>query len=212
MGGNGNPLQGGNAFAGMQQPNQWQFNAQQGGGGLNSGGTDVTPYGAGSNSGSNPMAGGLTGMGAGGSGGGQPYGLPPMPQQGGGLNAGGTDATPYGPGANTGSGGQSLIGGGVGTPYWQQQYQQNPGNVQNMYSPPAANQLGQFYPGQSIWPTPGQGGGGGNPQMPNGGKGNGGGNGISPTASPLGGGLNPNLPQGQMPLNSRGIGGGMSVV
>lgn len=52
----------------------------------------------------------------------------------------------------TGSGSTSLIGGGIGTPYWQQQYQQNPGNVQNMYSPQAANQLGQFYPGQQIFP------------------------------------------------------------
>ena len=55
---------------------------------------------------------------------------------------GGTSPSGGSPNPNT-----SLIGGAVGTPYWQQQYQQNPQGVQNMFSPPAYNQLSQFYPG-----------------------------------------------------------------
>lgn len=92
---------------------------------------------------------------------------------------GGGQGGGQGKGSGMGSGGSgqgtgqplspSLISGGLQTPYWQQQYQQNPTNTQGYYSPPALSQLGQFFPGLNMFPGGGMGGGGG------GGKGGGGG-------------------------------------
>lgn len=60
--------------------------------------------------------------------------------------------SPLTPASGNPSTNNSLIGGAINTPYWQQQYATNPSGVQGMFSPPAANQLSQFYPGQQIFP------------------------------------------------------------
>lgn len=83
-----------------------------------------------------------------------------------------------GPGSTTGPN-NSLVGGAINTPYWQQQYQQNPSGVQGMFSPPAANQLSQFYPGQQIFP---------NASGASGGAGGYGGGGSGAHGGPSGGG------------------------
>ena len=71
--------------------------------------------------------------------------------RGGGGGAPGLPPSSGGPGGATPSGppnqNQSLLGGAINTPYWQQQYGSNPSGVQAMFSPPAYNQLSQFYPG-----------------------------------------------------------------
>ncbi len=81
---------------------------------------------------------GLNSFGGGGGtrGGGGAPGLPPS-------SGGPGGATPSGPPNQN----QSLLGGAINTPYWQQQYGSNPSGVQAMFSPPAYNQLSQFYPG-----------------------------------------------------------------
>ena len=65
---------------------------------------------------------------------------PPVPNPGG--PGGGGGGTSTAPNQNT-----SLLGGAINTPYWQSQYASNPSGVQAMFSPPAYNQLSQFYPG-----------------------------------------------------------------
>lgn len=166
----------GNMGQGMQVP-QGQFNAlnqmpnvgspqmpQMGGGGGQKGGSMGMPQQGGSSIPNEPLQmpnGGVTPIGQPNS----PYGpLTPPPQ---GLQPAQQGPQepltppPQGltPAGNQPGPGGSLIGPSVGTAYWQQQYQQNPGNVQNYFSPPAANQLGRFYPGQQIFPgvqgTPG---------------------------------------------------------
>lgn len=125
----------------------------------------------------------------------------PLQKPNGGPSPMGQPNSPYGPltpppqGLQPqGNGQQSLVGGGIGTPYWQGQYQQNPQNVQNYYSPPAANQLGQFYPGQQIFPG-----------VQGAGSGTGGANSGGMGGQSKGGGVNPGggfqgAGAGQMPL------------
>lgn len=87
-----------------------------------------------------------------------PQGAPPAPTQ----SPGSTTAVHFpgtvspvslpvgatGPGLPAGI--NPLIAGGLNTPYWQQQLQQNPSSVLSAYSPPALNQLSQFYSGQNL--------------------------------------------------------------